>query len=106
MNRGARQRQLRYIGGLLSREDVEPIRIALHNVLRPTSEELRRFHETEQWRDRLMTGDEDDINAFIAYRPSAERRRLRELVRTANRERIEIGSSKSARLLFKYLRDC
>ena len=105
MKRGARQRQIRYIGGLLSHEDVEPIRHALRDLLQPTVEDARAFREIELWRDRLLQGGEDAIGEFVAHRPDADRRQLRSLVRNANKEHQENGSPKSARLLFKYLRD-
>ena len=105
MKRGARQRQIRYIGGLLSHEDVEPIRHALRDLLQPTVEDARAFREIEQWRDRLLLGGEEAISEFVERRPDAERQQLRHLVRNTNKEREEGGPPKSARLLFKYLRD-
>jgi len=105
MKRGARQRQIRHIGGLLSHADVEPIRHTLRDLLQPTVDDARAFREIEQWRDRLLEGGEDAIGEFIAHRPDAERQKLRRLVRNANKELQESGPPKSARLLFKYLRD-
>ncbi|HJP36641.1 MAG TPA: ribosome biogenesis factor YjgA [Gammaproteobacteria bacterium] len=106
MNRRARQRQLRYIGALLPREDVDAIRRALREELRPAQETVARFHEIERWREELLTGGDEAVEAFLLRRPDTDRQRLRRLVGEARAERQENnGQPKSARLLFKYLRD-
>ena len=105
MSRGARLRQLRYIGGLLANTDVETIQTALYAVLHPVREDMDRFHRLEKLRDGLISGGEQAINDLIARSPSAERQQLRRLVRNANKEHNENKPPKAARLLFKYLRD-
>jgi ribosome-associated protein len=105
MRRGARQRQLRYIGGLLAREDLEAIDQALHHVLRSGREADQHFHEVEKWRDELLVDGEEAIDRVIARLPGAERQRLRRLVRNARKEQLGNRPPKSARLLFRYLRD-
>ncbi len=105
MDRGARQRQLRYIGGLLAREDVEAIREALRIGLYGAREAIQRFHEVEKWRDALLEGGDETINDFLLRFPSAERAQLRQLVRNARKEQRENRPPKSTRLLFRYLRD-
>lgn len=105
MARGARQRQLRYIGGLIAHEDVDAIRQALDEVLRPGREAVEQFHEVEKWRDELIEGGEEAINELLVHRPDADRQHLRRLVRNVQKERRENKPPKAARLLFKYLRD-
>ena len=105
MSRSALQRQLRYIGGLLPNEDVETIRQALYEVLHPVREDVAEFHQIETWRYELLAGGEPDIDAVLARFPSADRQQLRQLVRNARKEQNEDKPPKSARLLFKYLRD-
>ncbi len=105
MRRSALQRQLRYVGGLLAHEDVDAIRKALHDVPNPTREEVNNFHTTEKMRDALLAGGEQDITDIIEHHPQADRQQLRHLVRNARKEQTENKPPKSARLLFKYLRD-
>jgi len=105
MSRGTRQRQLRYIGGLLAQADVEAIRGALHDVLHPTREEVNYFHTIEKLRDELLAGGEHEIDTVIERNPNTDRQQLRRLIRNAKKERDENRPPKSARLLFKYLRD-
>ena len=105
MSRSALQRQLRYIGGLLPNENVEAIRQALYEVLHPTRDDVEAFHQIENWRDELLAGGEPEIDAALARFPSADRQHLRRLVRNARKEQVENTPPKSARLLFKYLRE-
>lgn len=105
MSRGARQRQLRYIGGLLPHEDVDLIRAALHEVLHPGREAVERFHGVERSRDELLAGGEEAVTKFIERFPDADRQQLRRLVRNAHKEQKENKPPKSARLLFKFLRN-
>lgn len=104
LNRGARQRQLRYIGGLLPRDDVARIRSKLHDLLYPGREAAERFHKVEQWRDALLVGDEQAINDVVARFPGAQRQQLRQFVRKARKEAQQNKPPKAARLLFQYLR--
>ena len=105
MSRGTLQRQLRYIGGLLPHEDVEAVRQALHGVLNLTRDEVNYFHTIEKTRDALLAGSEQEISEIVERHSKADRQQLRRLVRSAKKEQKENKPPKSARLLFKYLRD-
>jgi len=103
MKREARRRQLSYIGGLLRREDAEQIEQTLERISRPHREQVRARHQIEQWRDRLLAGDNDVIDEIARRLPRFDRQRLRQLVRNAIREREQEKPPKSARLLYRYL---
>jgi ribosome-associated protein len=105
LKRGARQRQIRYIGALLSDEGVEPIRLALEETLRPDRDAVEQFHQVEQWRDKLLSGGDEAINEILSLTPSADRQKLRRLVRTALQEKVADKPPRTNRLLFAYLRD-
>ncbi len=105
MSRGALQRQLRYLGGLIANEDAEAIKQALHKVLHPVREDVTEFHKLEAWRDELVAGGEPEIDAVLARFPSADRQKLRRLVRHARKEQNEGKPPKSSRSLFRYLRE-
>jgi ribosome-associated protein len=64
---------------------------------------VREFQRLEQWRDRLLTGDEEVLNELASHFPQADRQHLRQLVRNAAREREQHKPPKSARALFQYL---
>ncbi len=102
-SRGALQRQLRFIAGLVPNEDVDAIRKALEEIRQPHHQQVREFQQLEQWRDRLLAGDEGLLNELAQRFPGADRQHLRQLVRNAAREREQNKPPKSARALFQYL---
>lgn len=101
-SRRALQRQLKYIGGLMPHEDVDAIYRALDGLLRPHRQQVQAFHETEQWRDKLIAGDEALLNELVD-RFNADRQHLRQLVRNAQKEQAQNKPPRSARVLFQYL---
>jgi ribosome-associated protein len=88
---GARVRQRLYIGKLLRRIDVEPIRLALEQRAEVDRQRARREHVIEGWRDRLIAdepGAWTELGALVPHAeiaplPASARqlfRRLRELL--------------------------
>jgi ribosome-associated protein len=104
MTRTALQRQYRYLSSLLVEEDIAAIRAALTCAQRPHTEEVATLHETENWRDTLLSADDDQLTAFVERYPECDRTHLRQLVRNAKKERDLDKPPKSARQLFRYLR--
>ena len=101
--RGALQRQLRRIVSLMQHEDVEAIQQELARQKQPSKQQTAEFHQLEQWRDRLIDGDEKLLTDLINQFPVIDRQHIRQLVRNAAIERKKEKTPKSARLLFKYL---
>lgn len=105
MTRGALKRQLKRIGSLLSTEDLDAVGEALAGELQPHADQVAAFHECERWRDRLLADDDGALTELVARHPGCDVSRLRQLVRNAKRER-ELGKpAKSARQLFRFLRE-
>ncbi len=105
LKRGALQRQIRYIGGLLASESVDSIRQALEETLRPDRDAVERFHQIEKWRDDLLHRGDEAINELLIVAPNADRQKLRRLIRTAHQEANIDKPPRSSRQLFDYLRD-
>jgi ribosome-associated protein len=103
LSRGALQRQLRYIAGLVPNEDVDAIRKTLEELRQPHHQQVREFKQLENWRDRLLAGDEELLNELALRFPHADRQHIRQLIRNATREREQNKAPKSARALFQYL---
>lgn len=99
------KRQRKYIGKLLRGIDVEPIREQLDGLENKSASAIHQQHRIERWRDRLLAGDDQAINALVAEHPTADRQKLRKLIRDAAREREMEAPPRSARLLFKYVRE-
>jgi ribosome-associated protein len=104
MTRTALQRQYRHLSSLLVEEDVAAIRAALSGELQPHAEEIAALHEAEDWRDKLLSADEGRLTAFVEQYPGCDRTHLRQLVRNAKKERDLDKPPRSARQLFRYLR--
>jgi len=102
-SRGALQRQLRRIATLMQAEDVEQIQQELARMKQPSKQQTAEFHQLEQWRDRLIAGDEKLLTELIDQYPVIDRQHIRQLVRNAQLELKRSKPPKSARSLFKYL---
>ncbi len=107
---GARKRQLGWLAKRLRKIDIEPVEAALEGIRQAARANTQTLHLVEQWRDRLL-GDEDQPNPklalteFLDRYPHADRQSLRQLQRSAVKEKTEAKPPKSARLLFKAVRD-
>jgi len=104
MTRTALQRQYRYIASLMVDEDAAALRAALAGELQPHVEEVAALHEAEHWRDELLSADDSRVAAFVERYPDCDRTHLRQLVRNAKKERSLDKPPKSARQLFRYIR--
>ncbi len=104
LKKSALQRQLRYISGIISEEDIDTIQSQLQQLALPHQQEVEAFHKIEEWRDQLIKGDNELINELVETL-DADRQHLRQLVRNANKEASQNKPPKASRLLFKYLKD-
>lgn len=103
LRREALRRQLQHIGVLMRGEDVDAIRHAMTGLMQPHVDEVRAFHEVEQWRDALLAGNDALLDSLSQRFPGADRRHLQQLVEKARMESTRNKSTKSARALFRYL---
>ncbi len=101
---GAYRRQIQHIGALMREFDPEPILQAVKMIEQGDYKKSRDFHQIESWRDELINGNESLLEDIFVNFPGAERQRLSQLVRSAQKEKIKNRSKKSARNLFAYLR--
>jgi len=105
VKKAALQRQLRFIASIMSEEDVKNIRLEIRQLALPQEQEVKAFHQVEDWRDRLIAGDDDLINELVNQYDGVNRQQLRQLVRNANKEAQNNKPPKSSRLLFKILKE-
>jgi len=104
MARNAVPRQYRYIASLLTEEDLSAVQAAVASASQPHADAVDALHEMERWRDRLLGEDEAELTAFVERYPECDRKHLRQLVRNARKERDLDKPPKSARQLFRYIR--
>jgi len=106
MSHGALKRETGFIGRLIADEDHETIAANVAKLKQVHQGEVKQFHELEQWRDQLLSGDNDLMTMLHQQFESFDGQYVRQLVRNAAKEAKLNKSPKSARTLFKYLQTC
>lgn len=101
---GGLYRQKQFIGKLMRKIDVEPIRAALEAKRLVQRTELLRFRRVEQWRDRLLSDDANALPQLLEEHPGADRNQLERLLARARHEHQRKQVPASARELFAILR--
>jgi ribosome-associated protein len=101
----ARKRHILFIGKLMRDQDTGAILQLLDQLDASTRQYNERFHNLERWRDRLVTGTDAVLDAFVADYPEADRQQLRSLIRQAQHETAHNKPPASVRKIFKYIRE-
>jgi len=102
--RGARKRQLKYITSLMRSLDMEPIQAALDKMKTKSAHAARELHQSENWRDRLLSDDTQALTDLLNKFTDVDVQQVRQLIRNAKKEQTLNKPPKSSRLLFRYLR--
>ena len=100
---GARQRQ--YIGKLMRKIDLEPIREALAARTANATREVQNFHRVEAWRTRLIEHGAEALAEFKRTLPDCDTTELQQKVTAAQAEKARGPAGKASRELFRILRD-
>lgn len=103
--REALRRHRQYIGKLMRNADHDAIAIAVSHISEKQNRMARLFHVMEKWRDDLIEGDQQQLEAFIEQFPQVDRQHLRQLVQNARQERLKQKPPVSARKLFAVVRE-
>ena len=103
--RGARKRQLQYIGRVMRDIDPTPIQQVLDEQGQQAELAKRHFHRLETIRDQLIAGDQATLDEMIREYPDLEIQHLRQLIRQAGKEAANNKPPTAARKLFAYLRE-
>ncbi len=102
---GARQRRIRYAAKMLSPSTEARVSTALAGLRGAHRRRTARFHRVEELRNSLLKGGDDAINGLMVEFPNADRRQLRQLIRTAKLEGQSARSTRAFRELFRVLAD-
>jgi len=105
MKHGAEKRQFKLICKLLRQINTEEMQETFQELDNKKSEQDKQFHKVERWRDRLIEEGHTAVTDFMAKFPQADAGQIRQLVRNANKEITQDKPRKSARALFRLLRD-
>ena len=101
----AKRRQLQYIGKVMRSVDPEPIQAALDKIRNKHSQATVELHKLEQLRDRVVAEGDKAISEVMDMYPEADRQRLRQLARQANKEKSANKPAKSSREIFQILKE-
>lgn len=104
----ARRRHLQFIGALMRDEDADPLFRAVEDMEAGNRSQAREFHELEAWRAAIMEGDDAVLEQALLLAPEDSRADLRtqarQLARNAKAEAARNKPPRSARALFRLLR--
>lgn len=101
----AKKRHVQFIGRLMRDQDIEAILTLLDQLDASTRQYNERFHNLERWRDRLINGNDDTLEAFVGEYADADRQHLRQLIRQAQHELAQNKAPAASRKIFKYIRE-
>jgi ribosome-associated protein len=101
---GALKRQLQYIGKIMRKVDLEPIRTEYEKIQHHYTKDIKHLHLLETWRDRLLDEGDKALEELIDEIPSVDRQHLRQLIRQAAKEKKLNKPPKSAREIFQYMK--
>lgn len=103
LKRGALKRQIKFIGGVLSEVDAAPLISQIQALDADHRSEVATLHELENWRERLIAGDEELLEHLQSKVEVLDRQHVRQLARNARREKERSEAPRSARALLRYL---
>jgi len=101
-----RRRQMQYIGKLMRRDDVEPIREAVLAMQLGQAKDSLALHEAERWRAELIASD-DALTRWTQKHPGSDLQQLRSLIRAARKDAAaapEQRSGRAYRELFQFIK--
>lgn len=104
-HREARRRHLQFIGRLMRETNHEEIQAAVDKLQARSDQYVHRQHQIERFRDLLMEGDKQIFQTLVTNCPGIDVQHLKQLVRSAQKERDENLPPKSARKLFAFIRE-
>jgi ribosome-associated protein len=101
-----KRRQMQYIGKLMRKDDVEPIREAVAAMQLGRAKDSLALHEAERWRVELLASD-DALTRWTTDHPTSDLQQLRSLIRAARKDAAaapEQRSGRAYRELFQFIK--
>jgi ribosome-associated protein len=104
-HREARRRHLQFIGRLMRSADHLAIQAAVDKLQDKSDQYIHLQHKIERYRDLLLENDKQVFQNLVAQCPGIDVQHLRQLIRTAQKEREDNKAPAGARKLFAYIRE-
>lgn len=102
--RGARRRQIQYIGKLMRDVDASAIREQVRATHSGSAQEAAVLHRAERWRERLLS-DDSSLSEFVTKYPGSDVQKLRSLLRNAKIETAANKPPRNSRALYREIRE-
>lgn len=100
----AKRRQLQLIGKMMRQRDPEPIQAALDLLQNKHGQQSIELQKLERMRDRIIAEGDKAINELMESHPQADRQKLRQLARQAQKEQKDNKAPKAFREIFQYIK--
>lgn len=103
----AKRRQLQFIGKLLrsaTEEEINHIRESLDKIENKHNQQQAMLHKLELLRDELVEQGDDVLAKLLDEHPDADRQHLRNLIRSAQKEKAQNKPPKAYRDIYQYLK--
>jgi len=104
IKKGAKVRELRRLSTMLRRFDGAELRARVDDIKNKDRAGSERDKSYERWRDRLLEEGDAALSELVQKHPDADRQLLRQLVRTASRDRTQGKSRQAFRNLLREIR--
>ena len=101
-----KRRQMQYIGKLMRKNEVEPIRQAVTDMQLGRAKDSLALHQAERWRAEFIADDEA-VTRWTAAHPQTDVQQLRSLIRAARKDAALVPEKRSGRAyreLFQFLK--
>jgi ribosome-associated protein len=100
----AKRRHLQYVGKIMREIDCEEIKTTLKKIKFGNDQKTAQFHQAEEWRDKLIEGDDEMLQQFLLEHAQTDRQQLRQLIRKAKHDRDNQKNTGAETALFRFLR--
>lgn len=100
----ARRRQMQYIGKLMRSADPAPIQAALDAIAGVSAAENQRMHRLERLRVQLLDDETAALSEIVAAYPRVDLQQLRQLRRSALKEREQSKPPRAFREIYRLLK--
>lgn len=103
----AKRRQLQFIGKLLrsaTEDEINHIRESLDKIENKHNQQQAMLHKLELLRDELVEQGDDALAKLLDEHPDADRQHLRNLIRSAQKEKAQNKPPKAYRDIYQYLK--
>ena len=98
------RRQMQFVTKLLRQYDIEELKDAMEGLASRHKCSGVDTMKLEALRKGMLNSGDEAVNAFLEKHPGAERQRLRQLIRQANKEKKLDKPQKSSKELLNYIK--